>query len=207
MSDAKRNDPKDYPKPYLVLVATDKQQKELETLNKGVSEKQLLKLVAGDHSLCLRIDQQKLCPSEGHLIRNSKKEYVKESDKKYPIDVFRRRFDTGKPAEMEMILTPISQPEDGKPVFRSGKAMFKAIGDDKFPLVNWTLEAGKYKLELIGTIHFKYINHAGEFAISEEAQVDLIFMLEIEEDKNSPTEEDSDKSSPEAYLTEADLGR
>lgn len=144
-------------------------------------------------------------PSEGHILRNSEKDYVKEEDKKYPLNVFGRKFDTEKQTEVEMRLTPISQPEDGNLGFTGGRMRLKATGDDEFPLSKWKLEAGKYKLGLIGTIHFKYINHNGEPAVFEEAQVDLTFMLEVEENKNSPIEEDSDSSSLQAYYTEAEL--
>ena len=152
MSSAKPNDPEGYPKPYLVLMATDRHKVQHETQNKGG-----------------------------------------------------RKFDTEKQTEVEMRLTPISQPEDGNLGFTGGRMRLKATGDDEFPLSKWKLEAGKYKLGLIGTIHFKYINHNGEPAVFEEAQVDLTFMLEVEENKNSPIEEDSDSSSLQAYYTEAEL--
>lgn len=200
MSSAKPNELKDHPKPFLVLMAKTGQEESRETNKKGVSEKQLVELDTRKHDLWLRIDQQKLCPSEDHILRQSEKKYVKEEDKEFPLDVFGRRFDTEKLCEVELIV----KQEDGKWENRSGIQKFKATGDDVLPLGSSILEAGNYVLLVIAKIHFNYFDHNGKLAISEEAEVNLKFWLDIKEKKDSSSQEDYDIPSQEAYLIEGE---
>lgn len=187
-------------KPYLILTATGKDENEHETENKSVSEKQLLKLNAGTYTLSLWIDYQERCPSDGQILRKTKKRVRKGFNKEeLPNVPLSRQFDTEKAAVLDLVFKP-----EGHPAITQ-KFKGKASKPHEYPLGVWSLDPGTHEIKLIGSIWFKYLNYIGERIVSEKQDLDLTFWFEVASQPDSSPQEDSDSSSHRGYYTEAEL--